>query len=108
MKKNIPGFCTELVEACKIFDVDIEELCAQTNVRKYLKEKLVTIQSGELLKRMLVSSKMDNTLLNRYCFNGKMMAYLGKLSFDEACAIFRTRYRMWSTKKNFPGRWKDL
>ena len=36
------------------------------------------------------------------------MAYLGKLTFDEACAIFRTRYRMWSTKKNFPGRWKDL
>jgi hypothetical protein len=108
INKNVPGFCSELKEACNIFGVSIDELSEKRNIRIFLNKKLVLMQSGELVKRMLVSSKMDNTLLNEFCFNGNMMPYLRKLSFQEARAIFVARYRMWSTKKNFPGRWINL
>ena len=108
IRKKVPGFCSELEEACNVFSISIDELSEKRNIRKFLNKKLVKIQSGELMKRMLISSKLDNTLLNGFCFSGSMMSYLSKLSFLEAKAIFFAKYRMWSTKKNFPGRWINL
>ena len=49
---------------------------------------------------------MDRVLLGGFRYNGKMMKYLVELNFDEAKAVFMTRYRMLPTKSNFPGRWK--
>ena len=72
-----------------------------------LKKKLNKIQGRELARRMAVSSKMDRIVTKReYSYSGKMMNYLSQLNFKEARAIFMSRYRMWPTKENFPGRWK--
>ena len=35
------------------------------------------------------------------------MRYLSELNLKHARAIFMSRYRMWPTKANYPGRWKD-
>ena len=107
-EKQVPGFCTELSEACDILGVSLQELLEVKDVRKFLKKKVISIQSGELLKRMLLSSKMDRTILSEYVYNGKMMTYLSVLNFNEARAVFMSRYRMWPTKRNFPGRWNDV
>ena len=106
--KQIPGFCSEVVEACSILDVSIERLVTVKDVRQVLKERIIHIQSGELLKRMVISSKMDRVITGGFKFNGKMMRYLSELNFQQARAIFMTRYRMWPTKDNFPGRWKGV
>ena len=92
--------------ACDILVVSIEELMVKENVRKVLKEKVLQIQSSELVKRMLVSSKMDKALINGSVYDGKMKKYLYELNFLQARAIFMSRYRMWPTKANYPGRWK--
>ena len=78
------------------------------DIRHFLKKKVVEIQSGEIFKRMLVSSKLDRSMLSGYSYSGKMMSYLNELDFVEARAIFMSRYRMWPTKKNYPGRWKGI
>ena len=41
MIKNVPGFCTELVEACQILDVSVEKLINEKDVRSMLKKKVV-------------------------------------------------------------------
>ena len=105
-KKQIPGFCSEVVEACNILGVSIEVLVTVKDVRQVLKERVIDIQSGELLKRMVLSSKMDRVITGGYKFDGNMMRYLSELNFQQARAIFMTRCRMWPTKDNFPGRWK--
>ena len=66
------------------------------------------MQAGELVKRMLLSSKMDMVLQSGAVYNGRMMKYLLELNFFEARAIFMSRYRMWPTKENFPGRWNGV
>ena len=63
------------------------------------------MQAAELVKRMLLSSKMDNVLHSGHVYDGNMMKYLYELDFNEARAIFVSRYRMWPTKENYPGRW---
>ena len=104
-EKSVPGFCTELNDACTVFDVSIERLMEVDDVRKMLKKKAVEIQGRELLKRMVISSKMDRVLLGGFEYTGNMMKYLSELKFCEARAIFMSRYRMWPTKENFHGRW---
>ena len=108
LKKNVPGFCTELVDACALFQVSLVELQNEKNVREFLKKKVIEMQAAELLKRMIISSKMDKVMLSGFVYNGCMMKYLRELNFNEARAIFMARYRMWPTKENFPGRWSGV
>ena len=42
-KKQIPGFCSEVVEACSILDVSIERLVTVKDVRQVLKERIIDI-----------------------------------------------------------------
>ena len=105
LAKNVPGYCTELKEACDIFQVSLVDLQKVNNVREVLKRKVISMQAAELVKRMLLSSKMDNVLHSGHVYDGNMMKYLNELNFTEARAIFVSRYRMWPTKENFPGRW---
>ena len=51
---------------------------------------------------------MNGALLQGFLYDGKIKMYLTELSFREARAIFMSRYRMWPTKANFPGRWEGL
>ena len=73
-----------------------------------LKKRVVQTQTYELLKMMAVSSKMDRILVDGFGFeyDGKMKRYLYELNFIQSRAIFMSRYRMWPTKSNFPGRWE--
>ena len=71
-----------------------------------MKENVIEIQRKQLLNQMVLSSKTDKVLLSGFDFDGKMMKYLQELEFDEARAVFMTRYRMLPTKVNFPGRWE--
>ena len=105
MEKNVNGFCTEVLEVCKIFNISFEELLAEKDIRTKVKSIVVKIQEQELYKRMLVSSKMDGVLINGFSYDGKVKKYLLELDFVEARAIFMARYRMLPTKANFPGRW---
>ena len=105
--KNVPGFCSEVHEACKILDLSLEQLVSVGDPRKFIKKQVIKLHAGQLLKRMLMSSKMDKVIMSGYSFDGKMKNYLLKLRFDQAKAIFMTRYRMWPNKVNFPGRWED-
>ena len=75
------------------------------DAREVLKKKAAEIQSIQLLSRMKSSSKADRVLLNGFSYDGSMMKYLTELDFQEARAIFMSRYRMWHTKDNFRGRW---
>ena len=104
--KNIPGFCSELAEACSLVGVSIEKLLSANDVRQVLKKRIIEIQSGELLKRMILSSKMDRVMISGFQYDGSQKKYLYELNFWQARAIFMSRYRMWPTKDNFPGRWK--
>ena len=108
LRKNVPGFCTELKEACDIFEVSMESLINASDVRHVLKEKVIKIQETELMKRMVGGSKMDGVILEGFVFNGKMKKYLTELNFEEARGIFMARYRMWPTKVNYPGRWNGV
>ena len=105
-EKKVPGFCTEVADACKILGVCFEELVDKTDIRSFLKERIVEIQGKQLLQKMLLSSKMDRVLLSGFRFDGEVMKYLCELDFVDARAVFMTRYRMLPTKSNFPGRWK--
>ena len=105
LEKKVPGFCTEVIEACEIFHVSLDVLKGENDVRGVLKKKAVELQSIQLLGRMMASSKTDRVLVNGFSFDGNIMKYLIELDFFEARAIFMARYRMWPTKTNYPGRW---
>ena len=104
--KDVPGFCRELTEACCIFKVNLSDLHRVPNVRKALNKLLIKIQQDNLLRRMLLSSKMDKVLLSGFEFDGSCKSYLLNLNFDDARVIFLVRYKMLPTKSNFPGWWK--
>ena len=70
--KNVPGFCTEVVEACEIFQVSLDALKREANVREVLKKKVVQLQSVQLLSRVITSSKMDRVLLEGFSYDGSM------------------------------------
>ena len=103
--KKVPGFCTEVIKACEVFQVSLDTLKNENNVREVLKKKAIEIQSIQVLNRMISSSKADRVLLNGFSYDGTAMKYLTELDFQEARAIFMSRYRMWPTKENYPGRW---
>ena len=106
LKKKVPGFCTEVFKACKVFQVSLDALKTENDVREFLKKRAAEIQSVQLLSRMASSSKTDRVLLSGFSYNGTMMKYLTELDFKEARAIFMSRYRMWwTTEDNYPGRW---
>ena len=86
--------------------MSFEELLEKTDIRNYMKNKVIEIQGKQLLQQMLLSSKMDRVLLSGFKFDGKVMKYLCELEFADARAVFMARYRMLPTKSNFPGRWK--
>ena len=86
--------------------MSLNSLVCVNDVRELMKKRVIEIQSGELLKRMVLSSKMDRVLVSGYKYDGTMMKYLSGLNFRQARAIFMSRYRMWPTKTNFPGRWR--
>ena len=48
---------------------------------------------------------MDRVMARGFSYKGSIQKYLTELNFVEARAIFMSRYRMWPTKENFPGRW---
>ena len=104
LPKRVNGFCSEVFEVCEIFGVSLGDLVGESDVRSKLKEKVIELQRIELLKRMMVSSKMDNILLKSYHFDGKIKPYLVELDFEQARAVFMMRFRMIPTKSNFPGR----
>ena len=106
LEKEVKGFCSEVIETCRIFRVSFPDLLDKSDIREYMKERTLEIQRRQLLELMLVSSKMDRVLVNGFKFDGKSQVYLSELDFYEARAIFLARYRMLPVKMNFPGRWK--
>ena len=106
MEKKVDGFCTEVMDVCRLLNLSFDDLLCEKDVRKKLKLCVTKVQEQELYKRMMVSSKMDGVLLNRFCYDGKIKKYLLELDFVEARAVFMMRYRMLPTKANFPGRWR--
>ena len=105
-EKRVPGFCTELEEALKMFNVsDTWFKKDEKKFRIELKSKIVEMQRERLLEQMICESKADQVLLNKFEFNGKMQKYLVELPFEEAKVIFMLRTRMLPTKNNFKGRW---
>ena len=72
---------------------------------RLLKKVVTKLQGNDLLRKMLLSSKMDKVLLSGFKFDGFCKQYLCDLEFSEARAIFMARYRMLPTKSNYPGRW---
>ena len=52
LEKKVDGFCTELLDACKILNVSIDELVGVSDVRKVMKENVIKVQQQELYKRM--------------------------------------------------------
>ena len=108
MDNNVDGFSTEVAGVCSMLNVSFVEMLEEKDVRKTLKTKIVKIQSQEMYKRMMVSTKMDGVLLNGFNYNGKTKKYLMELDFNEARTIFMVRYKMMPTKTNFPGRWAGI
>ena len=106
-EKKVPGFCTEVDEACKVLNVSFEDCLVRKDIRSFMKKKVLEIQTKQILEQMLLSSKMDQALLvGDFKYDGKVMKYLCELDFDDARAVFMARYRMLPCKANFPGRWK--
>ena len=105
LPKCVPGFCTEVLDACKIFGVSLDDFIGTNDVRDKLKIKLIELQGIELYRRMMLCSKMDKIILNGFKYDGKIQKYLIELDFEHARAIFMVRFRMLPTKSNFPGRW---
>ena len=66
MKMKLPGYCSEVEEACKILQVKLEVLIKCTKVRKVLKKVVVKLQGDDLLRKMLLNSKTDKVLLNGF------------------------------------------
>ena len=105
MEKQVDGYCTELTEACCILKIELSDVVNAVDSRKYMKRIVTKLQGQDLLRKMILCSKMDKVLLAGFKFDGNAKQYLYELDFDDAKVIFISRYRMWPTKKNFPGRW---
>ena len=106
LSKKVPGFCTDVFDACDLFGVKLDELVGYVgDVRKMLKQKVIEIQEKRVQKQMMSQSKCDMLLLSSFEFNGKRQGYLD-LPFHQARMIFMVRCRMLLTKTNFPGRWQ--
>ena len=88
LEKEVKGFCSEVIETCRIFRVSFPDLLDKSDIREYMKERTLEIQRRQLLELMLVSSKMDRVLVNGFKFDGKCQVYLSELDFCEARAIF--------------------
>ena len=58
-EKDVPGFCTEVKEACSIFNILFQEIVNNDDVRESMKKKVIEVQGRELLQMMMVSSKTD-------------------------------------------------
>ena len=85
--------------------MSLDDFVGTNDVRKKVKVKIIEMQKEELVKRMLVCSKMDKVLVSGFHFDGKVRPYLLELDFEQARAVFMIRFRMLPTKCNFPGRW---
>ena len=102
-RNKVPGFCTAVSEARKMFKLEGKEN-VNDKKREYLKRKMIEIQKERIIQGMLASSKCDGMLMN-FSFDGKMKRYLTDLPFREARIIFMYRAKMFPTKANFKGRW---
>ena len=79
-EKNVPGFCTELKEALKIFGLQIKLPDEdQGKMRSELKRKMIELQEERLFKQMICESKANQILLSNFQFNGQIQTYLVKL-----------------------------
>ena len=89
MKKQVPGFCAEVKQAITILNIQsFEELVKIQRIRKHIKEKITKLQGNIILQKMLVGSKTDAVLMNKFNYNGKMKKYLLELEFEEARIFF--------------------
>ena len=104
MDKDVPGFCSQVKEIFKKYDISVIDLLGVTNRRKIVKEKVIENEKKQLLKTMMLGSKTDAILTN-FCYNGKILPYLVDLPFSESRMIFIFRGRMFPTRVNFAGRW---
>ena len=102
------GFCIELFDACRILKVEMNDVLKKNDVRKYMKRKILKLQEHDLLNKAMICSKMDNVLLSGFSFDGTTKKYLVQLDFVHSKVIFMSRFRMWPTKRNFPGRWSGI
>ena len=50
-EKKVPGFCTEVADACKILGVCFEELVDKTDIRSFLKEGLLKFRVNSCSRR---------------------------------------------------------
>ena len=108
LAKKISGFCTDLIDALKKFNLDDDDEVFEKEgkkIREQLKKKIVVMQGQKLGKKMLLEAKSDRLLLHDFSFDGKPKRYLIELPFVEARVIFMLRCRMFPTKDNFHGRW---
>ena len=70
--KHVPGFCTDLELALRVFSLDInDEVFSKDKkvIRETLKKKIVEMESRQLAVKMLSESKCDRLLLNGYNFD---------------------------------------
>jgi hypothetical protein len=106
MEKNVDGFCVEVKNACKTLNVSWNEIVDKKDIRDFMKKRIIEIEGEQLLKSMMMESKMDQVLLAGFEYDGSAKRYLHELTFQDARVVFMARYRMLPTKANFPGRWK--
>ena len=106
LDKDVKGFCSEVKEVCAVLGVCLEEIRGESDIRNFMKRRIIEIQKEQLLKNMMLSSKMGMVLMSGFQYDGKAQKYLLELDFNEARCVFMARYRMLPTKSNFPGRWK--
>ena len=107
LDKKVPGFCTQVIDLLKKYEITIQGLLQVVNRKKrraFVKEKIVEYEKKKLFKSMMLGSKTDIMLAN-YCYDGKMKTYLADLPFLEGRIIFMFRCRMFPTRVNFPERW---
>ena len=106
LEKKVPGFCEEVTKMAGEFNIELNDLKMMKDIRKVIKQKVHEIQSKELFKNMMTSTKTNGILLN-FNFKAKPLDYLTDLNFKEARVIFMLRARMLPTGGNFPGRWES-
>ena len=53
LNMNVPGYCTEVKNACKLLNIELEQVLKITNIRGYMKKVVARIQAQELLKKMM-------------------------------------------------------
>ena len=77
VEKDVPEFCTEVKDACSIFNILFQEIINNDDVGESMKKKLVEVQGRELLQMMMLRSKTDK---------------VKNLDFREARTVFLARY----------------